>query len=717
MNNGRKEWKMDKSSKKVKKMLLNDCSNTILREKSEVLKKYSDEIDKKASLKEKLEKVNKKIREKNAKSTKRARKDREKTIKKEETHSSSRENDKLRAKIRAEREVSRQAGSKAIGLEYFSNIKPKKHSPIKPEKPKHKSKNPDPALKKYIKTKKKAQKLAELQKNLEFTLKERDRLSTLEKLDKKTRRKSSKKRKRTLKPEEFTSSLTNLRSTMKKPEFKLKKKPNFRISSDCLSEKLKDLQERINSNYDLMKVKAATKIQNWFRHLLYKQKKFGTGSSSSNNFLVNEKSSFAFESPNSRFSDSLLEPTNQTNLGLTVSSFQLKRPKELDIDCIISPLITHASETPSPLIHSNEQLLSPTFNQSFSDSQVKIPISPHTISIQESPVHVNIIETSFSQPVSSSESAIKDPLLHSFSVKKLENSGFSDKDSLENDISEISSALVKTNLNESSKFEDFTENPEAYKMPIGSPNISYSVSDVINEIVESELELFTQNLKFVLKDKDVDPSTSFISNYLNILFEELYLNEEDFLELVNTPGFIDPLVKLALLQNTDVGELPKRPALEIILPSQLGLAAKEKMAKGVKSREIYLQLMFDCTNEALNHIRPFGLFGVPDPWISEPRLLFGEGELERVHKQVKSLTEKWAKIQGGIFVDNDEELDDEKVQIAREERMSQLLCFDVNCEEPFWVDYVDEESQSKLDLADIVLDELLRETAGIVKGF
>lgn len=709
MNHFRDKSKNEKSANKVKKTLLKDCSNVIFKEKPEISKKNSDEMEKKNNLKEKLEKVNKKIREHNAKSRKKARK--EKNCKKE--NSSSRENDKIRAKIRAEREISRQAGRKAIGLEHFSHLKVKKHTPDKIDKSKGKSKSPDPSVKKFIKQKKKTQKLYEIQKNLEETLKERDRLNALEKLDRKTRRKKSKKRSKLIKTEETTSFQANLQIHKKRPEKKPKKKQNFRISSDCLSEKLKDLQERINYNYDLLKVKAATKIQNWFRQILYKQQQANDWSMSGKS----EKSDTPDDSPNTKFTDSLLERTNQTNLACTVSSFQLKRPKELNIDCIISPLVTYASESPSATeVETRGQALSPTFNQSLNSLQNSEPKSPYTESLFESPVQVVNIETSFSQPVSSGESVIKDPSLHSFSVKKIENFQLSDKDSLENDISEISSALVKTNLDESNKFDEVKDESEDYKIPLGSPNFSYSASDVCNEILENELNLFVQNCKFVLKEKDVDPSIGFIYTYLNTLFDELYLNEEDFLEIVNTPGFIDPLSKLALLQNTDVGELPKRPALEIILPSQTGLAAKEKLANGIKAREIYMQLIFDCINEALNYVRPFGLSGVPDPWISEPRLLFGEGELKRVHKRVKILTEKWANIRGGIFI-NDDELEDDKLQNAREERMSQLLCFDVNCEEQFWVDYIDEESQSKLDLADIILDGLLKETVDIVSNF
>jgi hypothetical protein len=308
----------------------------------------------------------------------------------------------------------------------------------------------------------------------------------------------------------------------------------------------------------------------------------------------------------------------------------------------------------------------------------------------------------------SNQSAIKEALLTSFSSKKAE----SVENSIEKDISELSSALVKSSASHSQEEKnDLSVSVKSYKIPISSPDLSSSISDLAQEVLEKELSTFLSLIKFTFKEKEVDPSPECIDWYLKSLFEELYKNEEEFLELANTPSFMDPLSKLALLQNTDVGELPKRPNLEIVLPAEIGCFIKNKVGNKIKAREIYVTMMFDCVNEALNHVRPFGLKGVPDPWICEPRLLFGEGELKRVYKKIKIVMQGWDDIRGGVFFNFDNFGDDEELQAAREERMSKLLCFDVNHEEMFWVDYEDEETQSKMDLADLILDGLLRETA------
>ena len=56
----------------------------------------------------------------------------------------------------------------------------------------------------------------------------------------------------------------------------------------------------------------------------------------------------------------------------------------------------------------------------------------------------------------------------------------------------------------------------------------------------------------------------------------------------------------------------------------------------IPSRQIYLQLLFDCVNEALNFIRPFGVTGIPDPWSTKPRILFGEAELDSVFQKISN---------------------------------------------------------------------------------
>ena len=299
--------------------------------------------------------------------------------------------------------------------------------------------------------------------------------------------------------------------------------------------------------------------------------------------------------------------------------------------------------------------------------------------------------------------------------------GDSDKDSLESDIDisstvirELENSLNRLNSNNSS-FESGVNT--SYKIPISSPNLSFNVNDILSEIVETELSYFSRMINFKSNEKQVDPSLIYVEKVVQSLFKELKKNEADFLDIINTPGFTDPLAKLQLLQGSNVGELKKSFDLEIMIPQEICDIIQQILAnEQFRGRKIYIQMVFDCVNEVFNYIRPFGIWGVPDPWINHSRLLFGEGELSRVYDKAVKYIEEWAKIKGGVYLDRVSARDVEKLQLEREERMSSFLCFDVNFEEELWVDYKDEETQTKCDVADIILDDLFLETVYCIRN-
>ena len=52
--------------------------------------------------------------------------------------------------------------------------------------------------------------------------------------------------------------------------------------------------------------------------------------------------------------------------------------------------------------------------------------------------------------------------------------------------------------------------------------------------------------------------------------------------------------------------------------------------------------------------------------------------------------------------------------MMREERLARILIQEADENEPLWVDYEYEETQTKLDVADLILDTLCQETAEIL---
>lgn len=249
-----------------------------------------------------------------------------------------------------------------------------------------------------------------------------------------------------------------------------------------------------------------------------------------------------------------------------------------------------------------------------------------------------------------------------------------------------------------------------------SPKPYLNECNDIEKLICNEIELFVEGVKFVNRLKDVDPGIGFIEEYLKRLEEKLNSNEDEMLELINTPAYQDPFNKLECLQTTPTGKLNKIPALELILPQNLSSELKMEFSSlDVPSKQIYLQFIFDCVNEALNHIRPFALDGLPDPWSSVSSTLYGEGQIKVVFEKVKNLLRKWESIKCGIMTDKVDEPTTEKIKKLQEDRLNVLLAHNVKESETRWLWYEDEETQVKIDISDLVFDFLIEEISCLIK--
>lgn len=241
--------------------------------------------------------------------------------------------------------------------------------------------------------------------------------------------------------------------------------------------------------------------------------------------------------------------------------------------------------------------------------------------------------------------------------------------------------------------------------------MGFNIDETFPDIINQELSLFLRIIPFKNIEKEVDSSIEFVLAYLDSMSKELKDNEAEVLEAINTPVFLEPLSKLALLQDVSIDVLTKFPTLELILPVELCSELKMMFQSlDVPSRQIYLQMLFDCVNEALNYIRPFGINGIPDPWCNSPRILFGESELENVFNRIIAYLIKWSSCRAGCFHSFESQNDEERLQALREEKMSSLLCLDVRDEEPNWLIYDEEETQVKIITANEILEDLLKET-------
>ena len=267
------------------------------------------------------------------------------------------------------------------------------------------------------------------------------------------------------------------------------------------------------------------------------------------------------------------------------------------------------------------------------------------------------------------------------------------------------SAVLYTDINPSAQLQSFS-NP-ILEITEYDQDVQYIIN---NEVLE-----FLQSCNFKLGLIHVDTSLAFIEKYLKSLELKLEENEEAILELINTPAYQVPLAKLLYLQSTSLGKLLKFPLLELVLPQNLSSELKvEYKALGTPSLQIYLQMIFDCINEALNYIRPFDIGGLPHPWSLVSETLYGEGEIRDVVCKVMKLIKKWESVKLGMLYDGALGHTIEKVNNSREQSLNVIIAQYVRDNEGYWMDYEDEESQVKIEISKLAFAELIEETANLL---
>lgn len=282
--------------------------------------------------------------------------------------------------------------------------------------------------------------------------------------------------------------------------------------------------------------------------------------------------------------------------------------------------------------------------------------------------------------------------------------GSSDEDLANRDLGFYPAANLAT-----PKSEDKTPLPDS------STDFLRNFDTKILQLITEEIKLYLETIPFSTSEKPVNPQKSFIEEYIKILEISLIKTEEDTLELINTPSYIEPLLKLEILQTTEIGKLQKYPTLELILPPDLSSDLKKLFNPSeMPSKHIYLQLVFDCINESLNHIRPFGIKGMPDPWSQASSTLFGEGQLKVVIEKIKKFLYRWELVHAGAYPDENCINDDEKLQKLREDKLALMLSQGIQDDEPRWLEYEEEETQVKIDISDLVFDIIVDETAELL---
>ncbi|CDW71493.1 iq calmodulin-binding motif family protein [Stylonychia lemnae] len=232
-----------------------------------------------------------------------------------------------------------------------------------------------------------------------------------------------------------------------------------------------------------------------------------------------------------------------------------------------------------------------------------------------------------------------------------------------------------------------------------------------------------------------------VDQYVAQVFKKVKESEDEFVENLSTPLNKDPLEILLHLQNAVLdNEFENAVAFQqSVLPVDLYLDLERNKQSvqavdfsddedAVNNRSmmgewenIHNKVIFDGINEALDNFRPYGLRGPPMPWSQQTRTLtYKNGQqIDTVLKQVRLKVMEWARTFSGALPCSEllleygikGPLDEDKLNLLREERLAQVLAAEIEENEMLWTDYEYEETQTKLDVADMILEFLAEEAA------
>ena len=133
-----------------------------------------------------------------------------------------------------------------------------------------------------------------------------------------------------------------------------------------------------------------------------------------------------------------------------------------------------------------------------------------------------------------------------------------------------------------------------------------------------------------------------------------------------------------------------------------------------------IKMLFDCCNEIIQNLRPFGVEGAPMPWsVSKKSSKSVKVDKNTVKEFLTEKIESLSNVAAGKIPDNEflneDKLDEDKLHRCREEKIGVLIAQDIKLNEKVWVDYEFEDIQTRVIVADRVLDLMVLEICGILR--
>ncbi|OMJ88191.1 hypothetical protein SteCoe_9925 [Stentor coeruleus] len=219
----------------------------------------------------------------------------------------------------------------------------------------------------------------------------------------------------------------------------------------------------------------------------------------------------------------------------------------------------------------------------------------------------------------------------------------------------------------------------------------------------------------------IDMNEEYLLNYLSRLFDYLSPNAQNIENTLNTSHTFEPLDMLGMMQDAEIGVIIEKKPIIRVLPLNFYIELEKDSTEITPLQEaqlIHNKLIFDVVNETL-----FAKTRKSDPypWSFDTRAISHKpvvltNIITEVIEEVKQLNKiRAGKVPKIEFISNSDDSEEDIVQQLREEQLSCILAMEIIAQETTWINYEFEETQVKLDLADMTLEELVEETIKVLE--
>ncbi|EGR30855.1 IQ calmodulin-binding motif family protein, putative [Ichthyophthirius multifiliis] len=280
--------------------------------------------------------------------------------------------------------------------------------------------------------------------------------------------------------------------------------------------------------------------------------------------------------------------------------------------------------------------------------------------------------------------------------------------------------------------------------------------------IECNIESTNKALNQIVNQQDIYPkeienincleyaTLNYIKDYLVAFSEYIKDNfKDEFLSKINIPIGIDSLEFLKAFNLTEnlenssqeILQTPIYPVIKYIqiqktvISEEIFLNFNEIFNKDnnllsqelIELEKFHMKMTFDCFNEALDSMRPFGLRGKPLPWKININKLCSikitQDNIEKIFGLAIAKVLKWGSSLCGFIPERIEsptgeiiQIDDDYLNQIKEDRLAQMLENEVLENEDKWLLYEDEETDVQLEISDEIFNSLIQEIVDFITG-